>query len=78
MKNTKIAAKCKIAYAFVIGLSLLIATAAEDPYIFYEWHVTYGTISPMGFNNRYLLCLPNRLCISFANWMIMSYFLSFR
>ncbi|KAG5392761.1 hypothetical protein BRARA_F01454 [Brassica rapa] len=55
MKNTKIAAKCKIAYAFVIGLSLLIATAAEDPYIFYEWHVTYGTISPMGVQQQGIL-----------------------
>ncbi|KAF3610397.1 hypothetical protein DY000_02045980 [Brassica cretica] len=55
MKNTKMAANCKIAFAFVIGLSLLIATAAEDPYIFYEWHVTYGTISPMGVQQQGIL-----------------------
>ncbi|KAJ0257460.1 Aldehyde dehydrogenase domain-containing protein [Hirschfeldia incana] len=49
------AAKGKIAYAFVIGLSLLTAIAAEDPYIFYEWHVTYGTISPMGIQQQGIL-----------------------
>ncbi|KAL0795057.1 hypothetical protein Bca101_066434 [Brassica carinata] len=54
-KNTKMVTNCRIAYAFVIGLSLLIATAAEDPYKFYEWHVSYGTISPMGVQQQGIL-----------------------
>ncbi|XP_042014983.1 L-ascorbate oxidase homolog [Salvia splendens] len=29
-------------------LCLLSIVNAEDPYLFFEWHVTYGTISPLG------------------------------
>ncbi|XP_042042206.1 L-ascorbate oxidase homolog [Salvia splendens] len=29
-------------------LCLLAAANAGDPYLFFEWHVTYGTISPLG------------------------------
>ncbi|KAL3649355.1 hypothetical protein CASFOL_005758 [Castilleja foliolosa] len=31
-----------------VFLSLLALSNAEDPYLFYEWDVTYGTISPLG------------------------------
>ncbi|KAL3616393.1 hypothetical protein CASFOL_039783 [Castilleja foliolosa] len=31
-----------------VFLSLLAMSTAEDPYLFYEWDVTYGTISPLG------------------------------
>ncbi|KAL6563433.1 hypothetical protein OROGR_002392 [Orobanche gracilis] len=34
--------------SFVVFLCLLAGATAEDPYLFYEWHVTYGTISPLG------------------------------
>ncbi|CAA0829043.1 SKU5 similar 12 [Striga hermonthica] len=29
-------------------LCLSMQALAEDPYLFFEWHVTYGTISPLG------------------------------
>lgn len=48
------AANAKYAAVLVIGISLLIAVAAEDPYKFFEWHVTYGTISPMGVKQQVL------------------------
>lgn len=36
---------------FIVALPLLCLLAftnAEDPYLFFDWHVTYGTISPLG------------------------------
>ncbi|CAL9215832.1 unnamed protein product [Arabidopsis halleri] len=34
--------------AMILGLLFLISyVAAEDPYRFFEWHVTYGNISPL-------------------------------
>jgi len=34
--------------AMILGLFFLISfVAAEDPYKFFEWHVTYGNISPL-------------------------------
>ncbi|CAH2036726.1 unnamed protein product [Thlaspi arvense] len=49
------AAKGKYAGVLVMGLSLLIAIAAEDPYRFFEWHVTHGTIAPMGVKQQGIL-----------------------
>ncbi|KFK44156.1 hypothetical protein AALP_AA1G222300 [Arabis alpina] len=49
------AAKSNYAAVFVIGLSLLIAVAAEDPYRNFEWHVTYGDIYPMGVKQQGIL-----------------------
>ncbi|KAL6500072.1 hypothetical protein OROGR_027982 [Orobanche gracilis] len=34
--------------SLVVFLCLLAGATAEDPYLFYEWNVTYGTISPLG------------------------------
>jgi len=35
--------------AMITTLLFLISLAfAEDPYRFFEWHVTYGNISPLG------------------------------
>ncbi|KAL6576643.1 hypothetical protein OROMI_010919 [Orobanche minor] len=34
--------------SLVAFLCLLAGATAEDPYLFYEWNVTYGTISPLG------------------------------
>ncbi|CAN8312703.1 unnamed protein product [Cochlearia groenlandica] len=45
----------KYATVFVIGLLFLIAVAAESPYKFFEWRVTYGTISPLGVNQQGIL-----------------------
>lgn len=35
--------------------SCLIAVQAEDPYLFFEWKVTYGTISPLGVPQQVIL-----------------------
>ncbi|XP_058211469.1 L-ascorbate oxidase homolog [Rhododendron vialii] len=41
--------------SFVVAVALLsclwvgpAVVQAEDPYLFFEWHITYGTISPLG------------------------------
>ena len=42
--------------AAVLALALLaVAVRAEDPYLFFEWKVTYGTRSPMGVPQKMLL-----------------------
>ncbi|XP_010428667.1 PREDICTED: L-ascorbate oxidase homolog [Camelina sativa] len=43
------------AAALFIGLSLLFAVTAEDPYRFYEWNVTYGDIYPLGVRQQGIL-----------------------
>ncbi|CAA7020127.1 unnamed protein product [Microthlaspi erraticum] len=49
------AAKVKFSAVLINCLSLLIAVVAEDPYRFFEWRVTYGTISPMGVKQQGIL-----------------------
>ncbi|XP_020262365.1 L-ascorbate oxidase homolog [Asparagus officinalis] len=39
----------------VVLLSLLGLSLAEDPYLFFDWNVTYGTISPLGGPERGIL-----------------------
>ncbi|KAL8480896.1 hypothetical protein ACS0TY_026867 [Phlomoides rotata] len=34
--------------SITLSLCLLAFATAEDPYHFFEWHVTYGTIAPLG------------------------------
>ncbi|URE01936.1 L-ascorbate oxidase [Musa troglodytarum] len=43
--------------AFVVFVSLLglSAVRAEDPYLFFTWNVTYGTISPLGVPQQAIL-----------------------
>ncbi|XP_010471765.1 PREDICTED: L-ascorbate oxidase homolog [Camelina sativa] len=43
------------AAALFIGLSLLFAVTAEDPYRFYEWNITYGDIYPLGVRQQGIL-----------------------
>lgn len=39
----------------VVLLSLLGLSLAEDPYLFFDWNVTYGTINPLGAPERVIL-----------------------
>ncbi|KAE8787908.1 L-ascorbate oxidase-like protein [Hordeum vulgare] len=43
--------------AAVVGLVALLAVAAraEDPYLFFEWKVAYGTKFPMGVPQKMIL-----------------------
>ncbi|CAN4126695.1 unnamed protein product [Withania somnifera] len=41
--------------AILLAVTLKISVNAEDPYVFYEWKVTYGTISPLGVPQRVIL-----------------------
>lgn len=47
-------ANVNYAAVLFICLSLLIAVVAEDPYRFFEWRVTYGTIYPLGVKQQVL------------------------
>jgi len=40
----------KVAAIFLLGLLAggVLVVRAEDPYLFYDWNITYGTISPLG------------------------------
>lgn len=38
----------KLAVAAFLVVGLIANTLAEDPYRFFEWNVTYGTIYPLG------------------------------
>src|ERR1044072_3669128 len=41
---------------FVLMLSLLgVAVMGEDPYIYYTWNVTYGTVAPLGIPQQGIL-----------------------
>lgn len=62
--------------AKILGLLFLISiVAAEDPYRFFEWHVTYGNISPLGVSQQvlYLLTLipPNYISLI---WVLLILF----
>ncbi|XP_059625419.1 L-ascorbate oxidase homolog [Cornus florida] len=41
--------------AALLCLALVVAVRAEDPYLFYTWNVTYGTISPLGVPTQAIL-----------------------
>ncbi|PKA51171.1 L-ascorbate oxidase like [Apostasia shenzhenica] len=41
--------------AFILLLSAIVAVRAEDPYLFFTWNVTYGTISPFGVPQQVIL-----------------------
>ncbi|RWW22818.1 hypothetical protein BHE74_00013558 [Ensete ventricosum] len=43
-----------VVVVFIAVLSLLGATAvlAEDPYLFFTWNVTYGTVTPLGVKDQ--------------------------
>jgi len=45
----------RLAIVFFLALLGLSLVRAEDPYLFFEWHVTYGTISPLGVPQRGIL-----------------------
>lgn len=59
--------KCNYAATLMISLSLIISVATEDPYRSFEWHVTYGDISPLGVKQQvFNLQSPknsNQLCV---------------
>lgn len=40
-----------------VGLALFIISAvhAEDPYLYFTWNVSYGTISPLGVPQQVIL-----------------------
>lgn len=38
----------KMIVVFLASLLLVLNTVAESPSRFFEWNVTYGTISPLG------------------------------
>ena len=41
--------------SITLSLCLLAFATAEDPYHFFEWHVTYGNISPLGIPQQGIL-----------------------
>lgn len=41
--------------AVLVFLCLSVAAMAEDPYVFFDWKVTYGTISPFGVPQQAIL-----------------------
>src|SRR5438105_9220638 len=46
----------RAAVGVLLVLSTLTAAArAEDPYLFFEWKVTYGTKSPLGMPQKVIL-----------------------
>ncbi|KAI5013160.1 hypothetical protein ZWY2020_028114 [Hordeum vulgare] len=49
--------KMRACAAAVVGLVALLAVTvrAEDPYLFFEWKVAYGTKSPMGVPQKMIL-----------------------
>jgi hypothetical protein len=50
------AATVRVAAGVVLALSALLALAqAEDPYLFFEWKVTYGTKSLLGKPQKVIL-----------------------
>nr|AAM97070.1 pectinesterase, putative [Arabidopsis thaliana]AAN15546.1 pectinesterase, putative [Arabidopsis thaliana] len=49
------AGSASFAAALFIGLSLLFAVTAEDPYRFFEWNITYGDIYPLGVRQQGIL-----------------------
>lgn len=53
------AANASFAAALLIGLSLLFAVTAEDPYRFFEWNITYGDIYPLGVRQQVLKIYRN-------------------
>jgi len=40
--------RCRAALLLLVGTLVVGVARAEDPYLFFTWNVTYGTISPMG------------------------------
>ncbi|XP_010459725.1 PREDICTED: L-ascorbate oxidase homolog isoform X2 [Camelina sativa] len=49
------AVKEKYNAALLIVLSILIVVMAEDPYRYFQWHITYGDIYPMGVKQQGIL-----------------------
>ncbi|XP_010480557.1 PREDICTED: L-ascorbate oxidase homolog [Camelina sativa] len=49
------AVKEKYNAALVIVLSILIVGMAENPYRYFQWHITYGDIYPMGVKQQGIL-----------------------
>lgn len=45
----------KLLVVFLVSFLLVNSIVAENPYRFYEWNVTYGTISPLG--------VPQQVCL---------------
>lgn len=59
----------------VLSLVGLMAVHAEDPYLYFTWNVTYGTISPLGVPQQVILIDgqfpgPNINCSSNNNIVI--------
>jgi L-ascorbate oxidase len=45
-----------LVYAFVAFLALQFCSVnAEDPYLFFTWNVTYGTIAPFGVKQQAIM-----------------------
>ncbi|WOL16196.1 L-ascorbate oxidase [Canna indica] len=44
-----------VALVLLLSVLGLAAVTAEDPYLFFEWNITYGTISPIGVPQRVIL-----------------------
>lgn len=45
----------RVALVVLLALLGLRTVQAEDPYLFFEWNVTYGTISPFGVPQQVIL-----------------------
>ncbi|XP_008782736.2 L-ascorbate oxidase homolog [Phoenix dactylifera] len=45
----------RVALVVLLALLGLSTVQAEDPYLFFEWNVTYGTISPLGVPQQVIL-----------------------
>ena len=43
------------AMALLVLLAILGISQSEDPYLFFTWDVTFGTISPLGVPQRAIL-----------------------
>lgn len=41
--------------AILLAITTNISVNAEDPYLYYEWKVTYGTLSPLGVPQKVIL-----------------------
>ncbi|KAF3615080.1 L-ascorbate oxidase -like protein [Capsicum annuum] len=63
----------KMIVVFLASLLLVLNTVAESPSRFFEWNVTYGTISPLGVPQQGILIngqFPGPDIISFTNDMV--------
>lgn len=63
------AVSASLAFRKIIGVSLLLGVAlAADPYVYYDWTVSYITAAPLGVKQQ--VCYSLLYFISFCNWSV--------